>query len=110
MLEIDNNILQTRSKLSPLSRAEPLRSLYLTTLAVTQWSRYMLTNENKDLDKSISHSVEAILLFDPQIRHGSYVAIVAPTFFYLADSLFRRSQKLKRLGDSKHNVRYFRYL
>jgi len=69
--------------------------------------RYVETDENEDLEVSISLSVEAILLFDPNIGHGSDVV---KAFFYLADSLLFRSHKLKRLGDSKHCVRYFRYL
>ena len=107
MLEIDDYILQTRNTLSPLPRADPSRSTNLTTLAVAQLARYELTDEDEDLDGSISHSVGAILSFDPQIGRGSDVVTA---FFFLADSLFRRSDKLKRLDDSKHCVGYFRYL
>jgi len=74
---------------------------------VARLGRYMLTDENEDLEESISLSVEAILSFDPHIGHDSHVV---HAFFFLADSLFRRSHKLERLGDSKHCVRYFRYL
>ena len=70
-------------------------------------ARYELTDENEDLEESISRSVEAILSIDPQIGHNSHVVTA---FFFLADTLFRRSDKLKRLDDSKHCVRYFRYL
>ena len=107
MLEIDNDILQLRNGLSPLPRTDPSRSAYLTTLAVAQLARYELTDENGDLEESISRSVDAILSFDPHIGHDSHVVTA---FFFLADSLFRRSQKLKRLGDSKHCLKYFRYL
>jgi len=69
--------------------------------------RYVQTYENEDLEESISLSVEAILLFDPNIGHGSDVV---EAFFSLAHSLFHRSVKLKRLADSKHCLRYFRYL
>jgi len=70
-------------------------------------ARYMLTDENEDLEKSISRSVEAILSFDPHIGHGPEVI---RAFFALAFSLARRLHKLKRPGDSKDCLRYFRYL
>jgi len=67
----------------------------------------METDDYEDLEESISLSVEAILLFDPNIGHGSDVV---EAFFFLAHSLFLRLHKLKQLGDSKHCVRYYRYL
>ena len=81
--------------------------MYFATLALVQLARYVQTDENEDLEESIFLSVEAILLFDPNIGHGSDVV---EAFFSLADSLFRRLQKLNRPDDSKHCLRYFRYL
>jgi len=105
--EIDNHILHTRNKLLSLPRADPSRFTYLTTLAEARLVRYGRTYENEDLEDSISRSVEAILSLDPHIGHNSDVVTA---FFHLANSLVRRSQKLKQLDDSKHCVRYFRYL
>jgi len=107
LLDIDNYIFQAQNELLPLPRADPSRSPYLTTLAVARLARYELTDENEDLEESVSHSVQAILPFDPHIGRGSHVVTA---FFYLAVSLFHRSHKLKRLDDSKHCVGYFRYL
>jgi len=107
LLEIDNRILQIRSKLSSLLRANPSRSTYLAALAKARYLRYELTNENEDLEESISRSVEAILSFDPQIGHNSDVVTA---FVSLAASLLRRSHKLKRPDDSKHCITYLRYL
>ena len=90
-----------------LPQADPLRFTYLSTLAKARYLRYGLTNENKDLEQSISRSVEAILSFDPQIGHNSDVVTA---FVSLAASLPRRSHKLKRPDDSKHCIRYLRYL
>jgi len=70
-------------------------------------ARYLLTDENEDLEESISRSVEAILSFDPHIGHGPQVV---RAFFALAFSLARRLNKLKRPGDSRDCLRYFRYL
>ena len=108
LLEIDDDILQIRNILSPLPQADPRRSTYLAILAGARSMRYELTDENEDMEESISRSVEAILSFDPHIGHDSHVVVT--TFFFLADSLFRRSVKLKRLDDSKRSLRYFRYL
>ena len=99
--------MEIRNKLSPLPRADPRRSTYLANLALVQLVRYVQTDENEDLEESISRSVEAILLFDPNIGHGSDVV---EAFFHLTIALFFRSHKLERLGDSKDSVRYFRYI
>ena len=107
MLEIDNYILQNRNKLSSLPRADSRRSTFLVNLAITRFVRYVLTDENEDLEESISPSVEVVLSFDPHIGHDSDVVTA---FFNLAMSLLCRSRKLKRPDDSKHCVRYFRYL
>jgi len=108
LLEIDNYILQAQNELSPLPRADPSRSTYLTTLAVARFARHELTDENEDLERSIAHSAEAILLpFHSLARHKPDIITI---FFFLANSLLRRSQKLQRPGDSMHCVRYFRYL
>jgi len=107
LLEIDNRILQIRNKLLSLPRTDPSRFTYLSTLAKARYLRYGLTNENEDLEESISHSVEAILSFDPQIGHNSDVVTA---FVSLAASLLRRSHKLKRPDDSKYCITYLRYL
>ena len=108
LLDIDKYIVETQNHLSPLPRADPSRPTYLATLAVARLARYELTDENEDLEESISRSFEAILSpNDSQIGSDSDVVTA---FFFLADSLFRRSHKLKRPDDSKHCLRYFRCL
>ena len=74
---------------------------------MAQLARYERTDENEDLEESISLTVEAILSSDPQIGHDSDVVMA---FFYLAESLRHRSLQLKRHDDGKHCVRYLRYL
>ncbi|KAH9980708.1 hypothetical protein BJV74DRAFT_887615 [Russula compacta] len=93
LLEINNRISQLHNILLTLPRSDPLRSKYLSSLASARFTRYKLSDENQDLDKSISHSTEAILLsFDPPI--GSSQNVIT-TFCFLANLLSRRSQKLK---------------
>jgi len=74
---------------------------------MARFTRYVITDENEDLEESISLFVEAILSFDPQIGHDQDVVTA---FVFLANSHFHRSHKLKRPHDSKHCLRYFRYL
>ena len=68
----------------------------------------MFSPESEDLDKSISHSAEAILLsFDSRTELGSYVI---EALFYLANALILRSRKLQQPGDVKNAIQYLLYL
>ena len=70
-------------------------------------SRYELSDESEDLDKTISLSTEAILLpFDTPVDLGSYFI---EALFYLAKALLRW-RELKQPGDLKHSIKYLRYL
>ena len=106
--EIDNRISRLHNTLLTLPRSDPLCLKYLSSLASARFARYKLSDENEDLDKSISHSTEAILLsFDPPI--GSSQNIIT-TFSFLATLLSRRSQKLKQPDDLRLCIEYIRYL
>lgn len=71
-------------------------------------AQYELSNETEDLDKSIAHSTEAILLpSDPPIKLGLNTIT---TFYYLAYALLLRSQKLKQPSVLNHCIEYLRYL
>ncbi|KAH9980402.1 hypothetical protein BJV74DRAFT_798141 [Russula compacta] len=108
LFEIDNDISLFENRLLTLPRPHPLRSKCLSNLANARLRRYKFSNENKDLDKSISHSTEAILLpFHAPIELGSYLI---EALFYLANSLLLRSRELKQLSDEKHAIKYLRYL
>ena len=73
-----------------------------------QLTCYRFSGRSEDLDKSVYHTVEAILLpFHILIEHGSYLI---KTLFYLATGLLLCSCKLKKPDDVKHAVRYLRYL
>ncbi|KAH9970656.1 CHAT domain-containing protein [Russula compacta] len=108
LLEIDNNISQFQNLLLTIPRPHPLRSLCLLTLAIIRLTRYKVLDESEDLDKSISHSTEAILLpFDIPIELGFDII---ETLFSLARALLLRSQKLKQPGDVNHAIKYFHHL
>ena len=107
-LKANNDISHHQNRLLTLPRSNPLRSVCHSTLAATRLVRYMLSDECEDLDRSISHSTQAILLsFDPPIERDS---CVVTSLYYLAHALLLRSQKFKRLSDLKHCVDYLLYL
>ena len=105
LFKIDNDISLLQNRLLTLPRPHPLRSECLSTLAWARLTRYMLSHECEDLDKSISHSTEAIFLpFDTEL--GSYVV---EALCCLAVALVC-PRVLKQPGDMKHTIGYFRYL
>ena len=107
-LKFDNDISLFQNLLLTSPRPHPLRSKCLSTLAIIRLKRHLRSHENEDLEKSISHSTEAILLpFDTPIELGSYVI---ENLFHLAKALLLCSQKFKQPGDLKHAIKYLRYL
>ncbi|KAI0002879.1 hypothetical protein BJV74DRAFT_948948 [Russula compacta] len=86
LLGIDNDISRLQNRLLTLPRPHPRRSLCLLILAITRLERYEFSDEGQDLDKSIYHSTEVILLpFDAPIALGSYVI---EALFSLANPFF----------------------
>ena len=67
--------------------------------------RYSLSQEKEDLDKSIVHHTEAILL-PPISQSGPYVELL----FGLALRLVIRSRTFKQPKDIKASIEYLRYL
>ncbi|KAH9997407.1 CHAT domain-containing protein [Russula compacta] len=109
LLKADNAISQLQNALLIFPRSHPLRSEGLSTLAKLRLTRYQLSDDSEDLDKSICHSTEAIVLpFDTPTALGSYITITN-TLFYLARALLLRSQKFEQLSDLKHVIKYLRY-
>ncbi|KAH9978340.1 CHAT domain-containing protein, partial [Russula compacta] len=89
-----------------LPRPHPRRSKCLSTLANARLTRYKFSDDSEDLDKSISHSTEAILLPFDTPTDGP---CITSTFFYLACALLFRSRKFEQPGDLKHVIKYLRY-
>ena len=106
LLEVDNDISLLQNRLLTFPRPHPLRSECLSALASERFARYEFSDEHEDLEKSIYHSTEAILLpSNLPIELGSHVI---EALFYLALALFLRSPK--EPNDLKHAVQYLRYL
>ena len=108
LFKIDNVISLLQNLLLTLPQHHHQRSKFLFTLAKARLARFDFEDESEDLDKSIYHSTEAILLpFHNPIELGSYLTA---TLFYLAFALNLRSQEFTHLGDGKHAIQYLRYL
>jgi tetratricopeptide (TPR) repeat protein len=80
----------------------------LHILAVARLERNTLSNQMEDLDKSISHCTEAILL-PPRswIDHGP---MFLRTLFFLAGALVQRSMVSKLPENAIYAAKYLRYL
>ncbi|KAH9976512.1 CHAT domain-containing protein [Russula compacta] len=108
LLGIDNSTSRLQYLLLTTPRDLLHRSTALSTLAKARLKRYEFSNENEDLDMSISYSTEAILLpFAPPLE---LVPNVRTAFVYLAVAFFLRSRKLKRPSDINYTIKYLRYL
>ncbi|KAH9969347.1 hypothetical protein BJV74DRAFT_954197 [Russula compacta] len=108
LFEIDNDISLFQNRFLTLHRPHLWLSKCLSILAYARLTRYEVSDEREDLDKSIYHSTAAILLpFRTPIEFGSSVI---EALFYLAKALLLRSRELKQPGDMKHAITYLRYL
>ena len=105
LFEIDDQISLPQNLLLLFPRPHILRSECLSTLAWARLVRYQFSDEWDDLNKSISHSTEAIFLpFD-----AKFGSCVIEAFSCLAAALLC-SREVKRLGEMKHAIRFLRYL
>ena len=74
---------------------------------LSSWEIDLLKSLHENLDKSISHSTEAVLLpLDTPIKHGSYVI---KALFCLENALLC-SQELKQPDNVMHTIKYLHYL
>ena len=82
---------------------------HLHVLADLRSKRFRLSDDKEDLDKSIVHYTEAILLLSvPGDR--PYLTNTIQLLFHLARTLFDRSQVSNRPVDNKYAIEYLQYL
>ena len=98
-----------QSHLSTLSRFHPECHVWLANLSDARTHRYQLSNRNEDIEKSLLHATEAILIIRWQ-RHASYRINIVEFFRNIAFSLGRRVNHSSSAGDSKYCIQYLRYL
>ncbi|KAN0141035.1 CHAT domain containing protein [Lactarius tabidus] len=102
--EFDQNILVYHFLLILLPRPGPNRPAILRQLARLRTHRWELSRQKSDLDRAITHYVEAILL--PPTQHFQIVF----AFFHLAGLLLSRFSLYRQPDDIKSSVKYFRFL
>ncbi|KAH9041471.1 CHAT domain-containing protein [Lactarius deliciosus] len=106
--DIDGHIANTQNVLSrhPRSHSEYIIGVHL--LAMVRLERYELSQHKEDLDKSIVHFTEAILL--PPVSRGGHYLNTVELLFGLARALLCRSENFKQPEDVKYSIEYLRYL
>ena len=94
--------------LSTSPQSHTSRSIALTCLAAALFERNSLSNQGEDLNKSIVHCTESILL-SPRLwpEHGP---MILETFFLLTSALFKRSEVYRQPKDAIYAAKYLRHL
>ena len=106
--DIDGYIAIAQSVLPLYPRSGYSHILWVHNLAMAHFSRYKRSKQKEDLDKSIVHYTEAILL--PPISGTGRFLNVVQLLFRLALALLDRSEMFERPEDVKYSVEYLQYL
>ena len=115
--DVDNNIAIVQESLSIFPRSHPMYNSAVHTLAKARFLRYTTYSHKKeDLDKSILHYTESILLPNlpppPPIFGGipSPKPNIIETLFRLAIALLERSDEFEQPDGIKYVMEYLRYI
>jgi hypothetical protein len=106
--DIDCDLSSLQNSLSLYPRSHPEYIACVNRLAEARWNRYQLSDDTEDLDKSVVHCTETILL-SPISRDRPHLKNIFHLFFLLAYALVERSE-LGHSEDVKHPIAYLRYL
>ncbi|KAF8259677.1 CHAT domain-containing protein [Lactarius quietus] len=106
----DSDIRKYKHLLSILSRSDPLRPLFLYGLARRRLERFELSDhwQREDLDESICHLTESILLIPLSWLERGPIFLKA--FFSLALALLMRSRMCEQPNDVVHAAKYLFHL
>jgi CHAT domain-containing protein len=107
--ERDAELSWYQHALSLTPRSVPIRALGVFGLAMMRYSRYMLSNQQDDLDQSILGFTEATLSLPlslpfPNINH------INQAFHFLTLAISLRAEKSSHPEDVKYTIIYLRYL
>ena len=105
--EFDSRIATLQLWLSSSSYSHQERHQKLIDLSRERRGRYELSKQLEDIDKSILHLTEAVLLPLPPLVHSD---VCVNCFFLLALSFFDRFHLTRQPGDLKYSIDYFRHL
>ncbi|KAI0247154.1 CHAT domain-containing protein [Lactifluus subvellereus] len=108
--EADGHIATFQLWLSSRPYSHQERHMNLTWLSIERLKRYNLLEQPEDIDKSILHLTEAVLLPLPPLIDSDVCTCVVFCFFQLARSLFARFHLTSQPEDLKYSVDYFRHL
>ena len=100
---MDHSISLFGNLLSLLPRSDPRRRKCHYVLGWARYLRHESSGQDEDLDQSILHLTEAILL--PFPGFGIFRVYIVEILFRLASTLSRRSQKFKRVDDADFAVK-----
>jgi CHAT domain-containing protein len=90
------------------SRSDPLRPVILFGLGIGRYEQHILSNQREDLDNSISHLTESVLLLPRAwLEHGP---MILQALFFLASTLLKRSKLSNLPEDASYAAKYLRYL
>ncbi|KAH9171555.1 CHAT domain-containing protein [Lactarius sanguifluus] len=106
--DTDDYIATAQESLSLYRRSDDRRIIWVHILAMARFTRYRRSRQKEDLDKSILHYTEAILL--PPISRARRFLNVVQLLFRLALALLRRSEESQQLEDVKYSIECLRYL
>ena len=109
MTNIDDRITVVQNSLSLYPRSHFAHIIGVQILRKARFGRYTLSRQKEDLDKSIVHCTEAILL-PPVSRDGCHLDNVFQLLFHLARALLERFEKFKQPEDVTYSIEYLRYL
>ena len=104
----DSSITKYQQRLAILTQSHPLRPFCLLILGMLRSKRHSLSAQIEDLDMSILHFTQSILL-PPRLwfEHGQ---LILQALFLLATALFTRSQLSQQPQDAICTAKYLRHL
>ncbi|KAI9452967.1 CHAT domain-containing protein [Lactarius psammicola] len=106
--DIGSFVAHSQQFLSLSSQYDPLRLSSVIGLAITRLEQHVLSNQREDLDKSILHLTESILL--PPRSWTEHPLMILQALFLLAFALLRRSKGLNQPEDATYAAKYLRHL
>ncbi|KAI0250881.1 hypothetical protein BJV78DRAFT_526695 [Lactifluus subvellereus] len=105
---VDDDIAVMEHSLSLLPQRHPARPIRLLDLVNARSKRYNLSRQVEDIDKSLLHATEAILL--PNRPWAGCIVSVFSLFFAIANALLARSTHSQKVEDVKYSIYYLCYL
>ncbi|KAH9047525.1 CHAT domain-containing protein [Lactarius deliciosus] len=107
--DIDGHIANLHNSLSRHPRSHSEHIICVHHLAMARFERYKLSQQKEDLDKSILHHTEAILL--PLVSRDRLSLNIVEHLFALARALLYRSENFEQPAeDVKYSIKYLRHL